>query len=586
VKYVVVVGFNHKKGAQIEYTYPETDKDSLLENFPHLHTLALPDGAHNFNQTTTYLSFPNGYYGISHFRQIKSEELVQKTADITRNTVQKAVCVICQHCPNLGYIYGPLSTKISAISEAYFDEKDFSQTSVLKDLFNQIECNANVLDAKSVHFSISQRNIVKLLKHEVLRLLKLVLLEKRVLVYSASSEKASQLIVALLGLIPEMLESGILKYNDDEEARVEIIQPGSNTEDNEPLPFEFENASGIRETREGKFNKPDPKRKFELIEMNDIEFTGSGHPLAVFSHGNFYSPYVCLGNLQKLELTEKKYTGFLVGTSNALITHKWESYADCLLDLDKPSLRIKSDLLSHKIALTNADLRFIDKIVSTVADTENAEILKFEGGDAWIRSQFKNYLDSFLAVSQYTENLNLVKDYGEAFLTSWMDNTASAAVWMNLKKENKLDLNGIKSCHPCHINTIQAADVSSAADALNFTQETLSREINDAGLKLKYALKTTAGGRKLTKTTNEVSQAVSVKASEVGEIAGEVLGTAAESAKETFSHLANRDYKEDAKIASEKAAQVAAKTAENMKNIGNQIWKSGFSMFSKNKEEQ
>ena len=36
VKYVVVVGFNHKKGAQIEYTYPETDKDSLLENFPHL----------------------------------------------------------------------------------------------------------------------------------------------------------------------------------------------------------------------------------------------------------------------------------------------------------------------------------------------------------------------------------------------------------------------------------------------------------------------------------------------------------------------------------------------------------------------
>ena len=397
------------------------------------------------------------------------------------------MCVICQHCPNLGYIYGPLSTKISAISEAYFDEKDFSQTNVLKELFNQIESNANVLDAKSVHFSISQRNIVKLLKHDILRLLKLVLLEKRVLVYSASSEKSSQVIVGLLGLIPEMLESGVLKYNDDEEAKVEIIQPGSDTKDNEPLPFEFENASGLRENHEGKFNQPDPRRKFDLVEMNDIEFTAAGHPLAVFSHGNFYSPYVCLGNLQKLENTEKKYTGFLVGTSNALITHKWESYADCLLDLDQPSLRIKSNLLSHKIALTNADLRFIDKIVSTVADTENAEIVKFEGGDAWIRSQFRNYLDSFLAISQYKENTNLVKDYGEAFLISWVDNTASAAVWKNLKEKNKLDLTEIKPCHPCHITAIQAADVSSAKDAINFTQETLSREINDAGLKLKYA---------------------------------------------------------------------------------------------------
>lgn len=72
--YIMVVGFHHKKGCQLEYVYPsggENDKrirrittvDSssegelykLPKRWRHLPSLALPDGSHNY--TTDYIYF-------------------------------------------------------------------------------------------------------------------------------------------------------------------------------------------------------------------------------------------------------------------------------------------------------------------------------------------------------------------------------------------------------------------------------------------------------------------------------------------------------------------------------------------------
>ena len=58
VLHVVVIGFHHKKGCQVEYSWPPLihDGDCRSHDLPaqwkHLPSLALPDGSHNYDADT------------------------------------------------------------------------------------------------------------------------------------------------------------------------------------------------------------------------------------------------------------------------------------------------------------------------------------------------------------------------------------------------------------------------------------------------------------------------------------------------------------------------------------------------------
>lgn len=145
VLHIVVVGFHHKKGCQVEFSYPPLipgdghDSHSLPEEWKYLPFLALPDGAHNYQEDTVFFHLPprngNGatIYGISCYRQIEAKALKVRQADITRETVQKSVCVLSK-LP----LYGLLQAKLQLITHAYFEEKDFSQISILKELYEHM----------------------------------------------------------------------------------------------------------------------------------------------------------------------------------------------------------------------------------------------------------------------------------------------------------------------------------------------------------------------------------------------------------------------------------------------------------------
>lgn len=291
-------------------------------------------------------------------------------------------------------------------------------------------------------FGISVRSAVKLLRHDILRLFKLILLEKRVIIYGHGTSKSGNLILALISLFPKTLESNILQYNDDQSIEVlpakvidqtefatdfqsetEHLNPETsksnsfdqnldatksdsisihslsidNPKETPIIPHEFENSSGVRE-QSSEFDKPAPKRQFITKKPEDIRFDGYGHPLGVYTHGNYCLPYTCLGELEKLEKTETTRSGYLVGSSNELMKIKWKGCADVIIDLEANTFNIKSNILKHQVDLTNADLRFIDDIVekvekSTIFDenSENSEIVEYEGGDEWIRERFASY---------------------------------------------------------------------------------------------------------------------------------------------------------------------------------------------------
>ncbi|XP_032802222.1 late secretory pathway protein AVL9 homolog [Petromyzon marinus] len=220
VLHVAVVGFHHKKGCQVEFSYPPLlekeghDSHSLPEEWKYLPFLALPDGAHNFQEDTVFFLLPardgekGTVYGVSCYKQIEAKTLKVREADVTRETVQKSVCVL-SNTP----LFGLLQAKLQLITHAYFEEKDFSQISILKELYDHVNSSlkGSLLEGSQAFLGLSARDLVLRFKHKVLILFKLLLLEKKVMFVGSPVHKLVSPMIALLSLFPGMIEYGLLE---------------------------------------------------------------------------------------------------------------------------------------------------------------------------------------------------------------------------------------------------------------------------------------------------------------------------------------------------------------------------------------
>ncbi|NXD87194.1 AVL9 protein, partial [Halcyon senegalensis] len=202
----------------VEFSYPPLkpgeghDSHSLPEEWKYLPFLALPDGAHNYQEDTVFFHLPprcgdrTTVYGVSCYRQIEAKALKVRQADITRETVQKSVCVLSQ-LP----LYGLLQAKLQLITHAYFEEKDFSQISILKELYDHMNSSlgSTLLEGSQVYLGLSPRDLVLHFRHKVLILFKLILLEKKVLFYISPVNRLVGALMTVLSLFPGMIEHGL-----------------------------------------------------------------------------------------------------------------------------------------------------------------------------------------------------------------------------------------------------------------------------------------------------------------------------------------------------------------------------------------
>uniref|UniRef100_H3CTF9 AVL9 homolog (S. cerevisiase) n=1 Tax=Tetraodon nigroviridis TaxID=99883 RepID=H3CTF9_TETNG len=219
VLHIVVVGFHHKKGCQVEFSYPPLvpdeghDSNVLPDEWRYLPFLALPDGAHNYQEDTVYFHLPplggdkKCVYGVSCYRQIEAKALKVRQADVTRETVQKSVCVLSR-VP----LYGLLQAKLQLITHAYFEEKDFSQISILKELYEHMNgsLGGSALEGSQVYLGLSPRDLILHFRHKVLILFKLILLEKKVLFYVSPVSRLVGALMTVLSLFPGMIEHGLV----------------------------------------------------------------------------------------------------------------------------------------------------------------------------------------------------------------------------------------------------------------------------------------------------------------------------------------------------------------------------------------
>ena len=218
VLHVVVVGFHHKKGCQVEYAHPplipggDSSSPELPSQWRNLPSLALPDGSHNWDQDTSYFHLPalhdprKTVFGISCYRQIDVDKVRNKTDDITRGTVQKSVCVLSR-LP----LYGQIQVKMCLITQAYFEEGDFSKVELINETYTNLNgcLTDDLLHTQQLYVGLSVRDFIMHFKQRALVLFKLLLLERKVLFFKSPVEALSSHILTLLSLYPGLLEAGL-----------------------------------------------------------------------------------------------------------------------------------------------------------------------------------------------------------------------------------------------------------------------------------------------------------------------------------------------------------------------------------------
>ena len=138
-----------------------------------------------------------------------------------------------------------------------------------------------------------------------------------------------------------------------------------------------------------------PAPNFQSVASVPIE--AFGLPLNIFTGGNLCHPYLSLAYLDIL--AQPSIHGYLIGATNVLFKQK-RGVAEVVVDIADERADVvvaQSDTeLRKALTLTTEDLRFMDNVVKHVVAEERTtagdvflEGVGWEGGDEWVRAQFR-----------------------------------------------------------------------------------------------------------------------------------------------------------------------------------------------------
>ena len=120
-------------------------------------------------------------FGISCTRQLDASQLLNRPADVTRSTVQKAVVVIADS----PQYFGLLRERLSVVTKAWFAQREFTDTEILRRFQDSLaeEKVRGVLhedEDRDQYLGMSLRELVREFRWQTLVLLKCCLLQPKV----------------------------------------------------------------------------------------------------------------------------------------------------------------------------------------------------------------------------------------------------------------------------------------------------------------------------------------------------------------------------------------------------------------------
>uniref|UniRef100_V5ESD1 Transport protein Avl9 n=2 Tax=Kalmanozyma brasiliensis (strain GHG001) TaxID=1365824 RepID=V5ESD1_KALBG len=440
---IAVVDFNHLVGPQVEYTYPKElqEDEDLVKSLPFL---ALPDGSHLSDEDFCYFHLhcpklsQSTIFGISCNRQIAADALLKKGAEVTRSTVQKAIVVLAKEP-----VFGPIREKLGIVTRAFFAQGDLADVDILVDFHSTLEMGLQSggmsNDRETVmYMGTSLRELVHKWRFKTLMLVKLLLLQRRVMFFGYPVEQLCNYQYSLVSLIPGLL----LNLQDAGDPNLH--------------------------TRAGQVEKADSLRSSDRKSL--LKFLGM--PLDIFGQDAFFQPYC---PLQQIDLLKSRT--WLVGTSNSIFKQQRDCKIDVVVDLEQAHLEFQDPKLHQMVNLTPEDRKWMDEVISSVVDTWNPAdptrptSMGFHGSDDYLRIRFEDYICAMLSSTKYGDFLaksdpeqvaiqapdaSTVNCFGAEFLTA-LRTTEAFKRWNSITDPMLFDI--VDHKHPCEGKTSAIEDV-------------------------------------------------------------------------------------------------------------------------------
>lgn len=120
-------------------------------------------------------------FGISCTRQMDASALINRPADVTRSTVQKAVVVVADNPQT----FGTLRERLSVVTHAWFAQREFTDTEILRRFQESLadEKERGLLsedENRDAYLGMSLREMIHEFRWQTLVLLKCCLLQPKV----------------------------------------------------------------------------------------------------------------------------------------------------------------------------------------------------------------------------------------------------------------------------------------------------------------------------------------------------------------------------------------------------------------------
>ncbi|KAH8698446.1 transport protein Avl9-domain-containing protein [Talaromyces proteolyticus] len=379
---VLVIDFHHARGPEIELCFAEDGTNPAVENdWSLLPFMALSDGAHASTEDFSYFTLrreatstqpATSLFGISCTRQISASELINRSPDVTRSTVQKAVVVVTDRPQH----FGTLREKLSMVTLAWFEQRDFADIDILKKFRESLIAGLKNDEAeKDAYLGLSLREMTHQFKSQTLVLFKGLLLQPKMLFFGSRCERLCMMQFSLLSLLP-----GLINNLQD------CADPA------------FDSYSE-------KAEKPSSLKTSERSSL----LAYMGLPLQIFGKGSIFGPYT---PLQQLDLLADHGTkSYVVGSTNSLLLQQKDRYSDILINLDEGTVNVTSPSLRTALALTAADRRWIDFLVQIINETWDEshpgqpKTHGYVGSEEFIRLQFEEYLLALLSCMNHRQHV-------------------------------------------------------------------------------------------------------------------------------------------------------------------------------------
>ena len=240
ILFLALITFHHKQGGMLECTFPSKEEiisgqklnplidtknekiknknlvmESIINN---LVNNCLIDGIHLTNNDSNVFiihDFPKIIYCFSFYIQKNTDNEENNIQDDfqenIRGCIQKSICIVST-IPLFGNIitYQNYYTHLSTQMTLYMNQKSLNDKKALTDIYIKIEKEF----CKEKKWQFNLRKAFSILKDDLLIILKFIILEKRIIIFSQIPSNVSLLIMTLLSFFPGNYSNGKLNFDE------------------------------------------------------------------------------------------------------------------------------------------------------------------------------------------------------------------------------------------------------------------------------------------------------------------------------------------------------------------------------------